>query len=29
MNPLVSFFVERIKRALLASLGLMMFAFGY
>jgi len=29
MNPLVSFFAERIKRSLLASAGLMLFAFGY
>ena len=29
MNPLVSFFIERVKRSLLASAGLMMFAFGY
>ncbi len=29
MNPLVSFFIERIKRSVLASAGLMMFAFGY
>ena len=29
MNPLVSFLIERVKRSLLASAGLMMFAFGY
>lgn len=29
MNPLISFFVDRIKRSLLASAGLMLFAFGY
>jgi uncharacterized membrane protein YczE len=29
MNPLVSFFIERVRRSLLASAGLMMFAFGY
>ena len=29
MNPLVTFFMERFKRSLLACAGLMMFAFGY
>ena len=29
MNPLLSFFLDRLKRSLLACAGLMLFAFGY